>query len=245
MPISPLFTSIHTKEFEIYFSQCAPNEQLKYTELCNIFQLVAAEHAEVGGISFTDMQAFNQAWVMSKMRIEVNQLPKWRDLITVKTWIVSLENSRSVRAMEMYLGDTKLAGCESFWAVFNTQTRRPEALNLPHDHFERFENLHPTVERVKKVPIIKNGLLIGNRKIYLSDLDVVNHVNNVKYLEWCLDFVKDIDVLTSTFKTLDMNYLRELTLNNEVEIFQENNDGFKNFSIKNEGNLCFSLQIGF
>lgn len=244
MPISPSFTSIHTKEFEIYFSQCAPNELLKYTELCNIFQLVAAEHAEVGGISFTDMQAYNQAWVMSKMRIEINQLPKWRDIITVKTWIVSLENSRSVRAMEMYLGDQKLAGCESFWAVFNTKTRRPEALNLPHDHFERFPEVHPTIERVKKIPILKNANSIGNRKIYLSDLDVVNHVNNVKYLEWCLDFVQDIDVLTSTFKTLDMNYLRELTLDNEVEIYQENFDNQKTFCIKNDGNLCFSLQIG-
>jgi hypothetical protein len=35
----------------------------KITDLCNILQLTAAAHSEVGGISFTDMQEFDQAWV--------------------------------------------------------------------------------------------------------------------------------------------------------------------------------------
>jgi medium-chain acyl-[acyl-carrier-protein] hydrolase len=26
----------------------------------------------------------------------------------------------------------------NFWAVFNTKTRRPENLALPHEHFEKF-----------------------------------------------------------------------------------------------------------
>jgi acyl-ACP thioesterase len=29
----------------------------------------------------------------------------------------------------------------------------------------------------------------------LSDLDIVNHVNNVKYLEWCLDMVDENIIL--------------------------------------------------
>ncbi len=244
MPVSPNFRSIHQKEFEIYFSQSAPNEKIKYTELCNIFQLVAAEHAEIGGISFTDMQTYNQAWVMSRMRLEIEYLPKWRDIVTVKTWIVSLENSRSVRAMEMYLGDQKLVGCETFWAVFNTKTRRLEELKLPHDHFEKFENTFSTKERVKKIIIQKNGVNIGTRKVFLSDLDVVNHVNNVKYLEWCLDFAQDLDVLNTNFKSLDMNFIKELVLNNEVDIVQEKLTDSYTFSVKNNDLLCFSLQIG-
>ena len=138
MPISPKFSSIFTKDWEINFTQCTPNGYLKYTDLCNILQLTAGDHAEVGGISFTDMQEFNQAWVMSRMKLEIDILPKWRDIVTVKTWIVSLENSRSVRALELYVGAKKLIGCETFWAVFNTKIRRPEGLALPYEHFEKF-----------------------------------------------------------------------------------------------------------
>jgi hypothetical protein len=32
-------------------------------------------HSDMGGISFSDMQEFNQAWVLSKMRVEITELP--------------------------------------------------------------------------------------------------------------------------------------------------------------------------
>jgi hypothetical protein len=81
MPISPNFTSILLEEKEINFLQCYPNGYLKYTDLCNILQLTAALHAELGGISFSDMQLFHQAWVLSRMRVEINRLPKWKDTL--------------------------------------------------------------------------------------------------------------------------------------------------------------------
>jgi acyl-CoA thioesterase FadM len=110
MPISPHFTSILEHDWTITFLQCYPNGTLKHTDLCNILQLTAGVHAELGGISFTDMQEHQQAWVLSRMRVEVKRMPKWRDTVTVKTWIKTLENSRSVRCLEVYMGDEKL-GC--------------------------------------------------------------------------------------------------------------------------------------
>jgi acyl-ACP thioesterase len=110
MPISSNFTSVLSKEWDINFLQCYPNGYLKHTDLCNILQLTAGLHAELGGISFTDMQLHHQAWVLSRMRVEITQMPKWRDVVTVKTWINSLENSRSVRCLEVYLRGKKIIG---------------------------------------------------------------------------------------------------------------------------------------
>ena len=90
MPIAPNFTSVLSKDWEINFTQCAPNGYLKYTDLCNLLQLTAAAHSEIGGISFADMQEFNQAWVLSRMRVEITALPKCNDIVTVKTWINTL-----------------------------------------------------------------------------------------------------------------------------------------------------------
>ncbi len=245
MPIAPNFSSIHETNFEINFTQCLPNGFLKITELCNILQLTAAEHAEVGGISFTDMQAFNQAWVMSRMRLEIYSLPKWRDEITVKTWIVSLENSRSVRALEVWLGEKKLVGCETFWAVFNTKTRRPEALALPHEHFEKFPEKFSTHERVKKIDLPKDSNILSERKVVFSDLDIVNHVNNVKYLEWVLDVLDPKIILKQQIKTIDMNFMKELMLKDEVFITGISDKNKMTFSVEKEGKSCFGLELEF
>ena len=245
MPISPNFSSIFSKEWEINFTQCSPNGYLKYTDLCNILQLTAAAHSDVGGISFSDMQEFNQAWVLSRMRVEIKSLPKWRDIVTVKTWINTLENSRSVRALEMYVNGVKIIGCETFWAVFNTEKRRPEALGLPYDHFELFPDLKATITGFSKINFSPEKEMLFERKVSISDLDIVNHVNNVKYLEWCLDLVEAELLLEQKIKSFEMNFLKELSIQDHVTIHENESKEATIFSITKEDKTCFALQLNW
>ena len=253
MPIAENFTSIFSKDWEINFTQCLPNGYLKYTDLCNILQLTAAAHSEVGGISFSDMQEFNQAWVLSRMRVEITELPKWKDIVTVKTWINTLENSRSVRALELYVNGKKMVGCETFWAVFNTQVRRPEALALPFDHFELYPELKATEKAFSKINLNNEKESVFEKTVVLSDLDIVNHVNNVKYLEWCLDFTDEKLIYNRKIESFEMNFLKELSLKDKVVIISSVRllgSGHKNvnansiiFSITKEEKTCFALQL--
>ena len=243
MPIASNFTSIFSKDWEINFTQCMPNEYLKYTDLCNILQLTAAAHSEVGGISFSDMQEFNQAWVLSRMRVEITELPKWKDVVTVKTWINTLENSRSVRALELYVNGKKMVGCETFWAVFNTGIRRPEPLALPFEHFQLYPKLKATLKPFSKINLNNETEIVFQKTVALSDLDIVNHVNNVKYLEWCMDFVDAELILNQKIESFEMNFLKELSLKEQVVIHENLTSDSILFSITKEDKTCFALQL--
>lgn len=245
MPISSNFTSIFSKDWEINFTQCTPNGYLKYTDLCNLLQLTAAAHSEIGGISFSDMQEFDQAWVLSRMRVEITELPKWKDTVTIKTWINTLENSRSVRALELYVNGNKLVGSETFWAVFNTKTRRPEQLALPYSHFELFPENKATNESFSKINIHGNTELVCQKTVVLSDLDIVNHVNNVKYLEWCLDFVPTKLILNQKIANFEMNFMKELSLNDCVSIYENVSQNKTVFSVTKEDKNCFALELNW
>ena len=243
MPIASNFTSVFSKEWEINFTQCMPNGYLKYTDLCNLLQLTAASHSEIGGISFSDMQEFNQAWVLSRMRVEITELPKWKDIVTVKTWINTLENSRSVRALELYVNGNKIVGSETFWAVFNTNIRRPEALALPFEHFELYPENKATEETFSKININHDTEIVFEKTVSLSDLDIVNHVNNVKYLEWCLDFVEEKLILNQKIKSFEMNFLKELSWKDQVVIHENLVHQAMIFSITKDNKTCFALQL--
>jgi acyl-ACP thioesterase len=207
----------------------------------------------VGGISFSDMQEFNQAWVLSRMRVEISELPKWKDIVTVKTWINTLENSRSVRALELYVNGKKMVGCETFWAVFNTKIRRPEALALPFEHFELYPEQKATQKSFSKINLNNEKESVSEKTVVLSDLDIVNHVNNVKYLEWCLDFVDEKLIFNSKIESFEMNFLKELSLKDKVVIISSVRllgSGDENvnaesmiFSITKEEKTCFALQL--
>jgi medium-chain acyl-[acyl-carrier-protein] hydrolase len=242
MPISPHFTSILAHDWTINFLQCYPNGTLKHTDLCNILQLTAGQHAELGGISFTDMQVHQQAWVLSRMRVEIKRMPQWRDMVTVKTWIKTLENSRSVRCLEVYLGDEKLIGCETFWAVFNTTTRRPESLALAYDHFQLYP-IDATEVPFGKIDFYQEPTLCTTHTVKLSDLDIVNHANSVKYLEWCLDSL-DMSLITQNkIAAFEMNYLKEVALGDTVVIMKHPQEDSTIMTVQREDKTCFALQL--
>lgn len=239
MPISPDFTSIYSHRWEINFTQCAPNGYLKYVDLCNLLQLTAAEHSILGGLSFNDMQEHHQAWVLSRIRVEIDTLPKWQDKVTVKTWIELLEGNKSIRNIEMYLDGKKIVGATTYWVVFNTQLRKSEPLALPHEHFEKFDEHKATEASFSRINILQETKKIADRTVVLSDLDIVNHVNNTKYLEWCLDALNLKMILKQGLKNFEMNFLRELNWNDTVEIHADENNDF--FTVTKDEKVCFAL----
>jgi acyl-ACP thioesterase len=177
------------------------------------------------------------------MRVEITELPKWKDIVTVKTWINTLENSRSVRALELYVNGNKMVGCETFWAVFNTKIRRPEALALPFEHFELYPEQKATQIPFSKINVNNETEMVVEKTVALSDLDIVNHVNNVKYLEWCLDFVDVKLILNQKIESFEMNFMKELSLKDKVILHKNVNNKSTIFSITKEDKTCFALHL--
>jgi acyl-ACP thioesterase len=83
----------------------------------------------------------------------------------------------------------------------------------------------------------------GEKEVVLSDLDIVNHVNNVKYLEWCLDYVEPELILNSKIESFEMNFLRELSLKDLVGINKCNSSDKIQYTITKEERTCFVLEI--
>ena len=243
MPLSPQFSSIYESEWTINFTQCAPNGYLNYVSLCNLLQLTAAEHSIVGGLSFNDMQQFDQAWVLSRIRVEITELPKWQDKVIVKTWIESLQGAHSIRNIEMYSDGKKMVGAATFWAVLNTKLRKSEALALPHGHFEKYPEWHSTEKPVSRINVLKETDIVAERTVALSDLDIVNHANNVKYLEWCFDAMELKPILKMELQSFEMNFLRELNLGDDVQVNAVVAEKPEFFTVTKDGKVCFGLQL--
>lgn len=241
--INPYFTSKYSHQWNINFLQCYPNGILKYTDLCHIFQLTAGIHADLGGLSFTAMQKDNQAWVLTNMRIEIEKLPKWRDEVEVKTWIVEMNGGKSVRAIALFLDQKMIASALTEWVVMDTKTRKSSQLTLPFDHFELFPDDNPIVGKIKKIEIPKERVVLDHYLTKISDLDIVGHVNNVKYVEWCLDRIPVDLILEQKIKSFDLNFIRELHLKDEISISQCNNESSLTLSIFKNQKISFATEI--
>ncbi len=224
MPISANFTSIYKRTIEIDFFECSPSGRLKWVDLCKLIQKVSADHSVLGGISFWDLEKFHQTWVLSKFRVEKKaDLPKWQDQISITTWIERLDGVRSIRNFEVYLKNQLVAVATSLWVVINNERRRPEPLAVPHEHFTKFNDKKVTEAEFSK---LQKGdyKKIDEITVKLSDLDMVNHVTNTKYLEWCINAAFDDQKKVDKISVIDMHFLKETHLKSDCDLMllQEN-----------------------
>lgn len=125
--------AIYTKSFTLDFTHCYANGLLKYSALSNMLQLTAADHAEELGFGYLEMAKAHQSWVLSRIRFEIEKLPRFLSKIEVQTWIHDFQGNRSTREFEVSVNGKKMIGVTSFWAVFNTKERKSEQLNKEID----------------------------------------------------------------------------------------------------------------
>lgn len=243
MPIHKDFKPVYTQKSEINFLQCYPGGILKYTDLCNLLQLFAGEHAALGGLSFSDMQPFQKAWVLQKIQLTIYELPKWKDVVSLETYVIKMEHGKSVRVIDMYKNKKQLVRAITHWLVMDTQKRKLTVLALP---FEHFLNHNMSLDIDDEAYVLESVSVSENSKtknIELSDLDILAHANNVKYLEWCLNFYTSEQIIKHPIVRMDMQFIRELKEQDQIKILQKKGGNQTLFEITKNGKISFHLRI--
>lgn len=244
MPIAPTFTSIYEQRFIVDYFDCDTEGNLNIVDFCKLIQIASAQHSVLGGISFWDLQTVNQAWVVNKFRVEITRVPKWQEEIRVVTWIEKLDGIRSVRNFEVFIEDEKVAGASSLWVILNTVRRRPEMMTLPHDHFIKYTDKKSIDGEFVKYGKPEALDKLVDSQVQYSDLDMVNHVTNIKYLEWIVDAVKMNDIHINSIKVVDMVFQKELRFKEEYSVFKSKEGNSNHYMIKNkEDQISFQCII--
>jgi len=243
MPISVDFSTIYSESFIINHTQCRFDGTLKYVDLCALFQLACANHSILGGVGIREMNEINQAWILNKMRIEIRELPSLEDEIVITSWVEEIGGKKSIRKMEMFKNGISIAETSTLWVVVNTKERRIEDLKLPHDHYNLSISKEKKKELFQKIKFPENLTLKTTRKVVVSDLDTVNHVNNLKYLEWCFDLFSPNLIQNKNISKIEINYKKEMRWNDLATIYlgYDNNTAF--FKIKNQEETSFSMAV--
>ncbi|WP_209329161.1 acyl-[acyl-carrier-protein] thioesterase [Lunatimonas salinarum] len=218
MPSSRIFH--FEKTFEILSFQVDPRGKLRWSALGDLFQEVAWQHADSGnfGQKLFDM---GYHWVLSRLHMDVQQLPHWGDIIQLKTASRGIEGLFALREFEMTDSSGAVLACGmSSWLLLDSQSKRPKRPNqfLPADLF-------PEVAKGTLLPAkLPTPSETSNPKIFTvqpSDLDMNNHVNNVTYIRWIEDYCLSNSL---PYGKLEINFLAEAVLHQDVEVTAHNSE---------------------
>lgn len=211
--------NIWEEDFRVLTFHMDPGGKAHLSSICNFLQEGASMHAAHAGFGYEFMMANNQVWVLARQKVIIDAYPVWNDQLKLKTWSRGKEGIFYVRdfVIENEKQETIIKATTS-WAAINLKTRRPEVVEGLENGLKSLKEKVAIDGKLNKLPELENSEFTRKRKIEYSDIDLVYHVNNVKYIELIMNSFPLKTHKKKKVRTLEINYLGEAKYGEDVLI---------------------------
>jgi len=221
------YPNYHKHQLMVHSYDVDLSKRLTLPALFNYFQEIAWEHAGILRFGIDDLSKNNQFWVLSRVRVEIEKLPLWTENITLITYPRGVDGLFALRDYEMFDDHgNRIIGASSSWIVLSTENHRP--VKLAGRDLEMFLNDRRAlsvnsakIRDVEDTPIINENL-----KVKIGDIDVNNHVNNTRYIDWAYNAFSFDHYQKYTPQIVEVNFLAEGKQddNLKLEVFKLSDD---------------------
>lgn len=192
---------VFRQNFSIRSYEIGADRTASIETLMNHLQETALNHVRSAGLlgdgfgATPEMSKRDLIWVITRTQVLIDCYPKWGDVVEVDTWVCA--SGKNGMRRDWLVRDcrtgTTLTRATSVFVMMNKQTRKLS--KIPPEVREEIEpyfmDSAPIVdEDMRKLPklddrtadFVRSGL-----SPRWNDLDVNQHVNNVKYIGWILE----------------------------------------------------------
>jgi medium-chain acyl-[acyl-carrier-protein] hydrolase len=194
--------------------------------LCRFMQEAALNHASHLGVGLSHLRAQDLLWVLARQRITVHEVPSLDESVTIRTEPTGKDRLFCYRDFAMLDGAGRVIGeAHTVWFVMGRRDKKPRR---PDSYFTvRFsdgrEGTPPT--RLRKLPEPKTSGIPSGLSVTYRDLDMNEHVNNVRYIEWIIDSFPLEFIRNHALKELEIDYLAEALYADELSLGREDTEG--------------------
>jgi acyl-ACP thioesterase len=202
----------------------------------------AWKHATLAAHGYQDLLERNRMWVLAKFQAAITELPTWGDRVLIQTWGKGTTKLYALRDFIVCSqAGSKLVSATSAWMILDKDRHRPlrfDSMNFPWNSGQ--SEMETNLE---KVPELENGKAGSTFRAVYSDIDVNHHVTATKYLQWILDSHSFDDLQRTRLNYLEMSFLAEAALDEEVTVYSEQRDGRELCSVRrvsDQKELCRS-----
>lgn len=197
---------------------------LKPASFLNYAQEAANIHADTIGVGYDSMQTTRKAWVLARMHVIFHKLPMWRERVNMQSWHKGASGFQFFRDFVMFNeeGSEKLVSATTSWLVIDIDTRRLSKFPELTENEDMCIKEDVIALQPPKITMPKDVETehVMSHKVNYSDLDMIGHVNNVKYTEWAMN-VLELDVVGKCrLKELVINFNNEVKAGDTVELFR-------------------------
>lgn len=184
----------------------------------------AGFHSSERGFGIAKLNEENYTWVLSRLAIELEDLPNQYEEFTIETWVENVYRLFTDRNYAIYNKENKCIGyARSVWAMISLSTRKPANLIELHggDISGYIVDKECPVEKPSRIKVDAQVPICEHIAKY-TDIDINGHVNSIRYIEHILDLFP-LEKFKQGIKRFEMAYVAESYYGDRLSFFLDQN----------------------
>ena len=199
------------------------NGRLTMGVLGNHLLNCAGFHASDRGFGIATLNEDNYTWVLSRLAIELDEMPYQYEEFSVQTWVENVYRLFTDRNFAVINKDGKKIGyARSVWAMINLNTRKPaDLLTLHGGSIVDYVCDEPCpIEKPSRIKVTTKEPVATITAKYI-DIYINLHLNSIRYIEHILDLFPIELYKTKHIRRFEMAYVAESYYGDQLSFFQE------------------------
>ncbi|MBQ8095500.1 MAG: acyl-[Prevotella sp.] len=198
-------------------------------------------HSTDRGFGMHYLNTIHRTWVLSRLAIEMEEMPPQYSRFQVETWVESAMRFFTNRNFRVVAGDKVYGYGRSIWAMIDTETRQPtDIYDIDSGAIRNW------IVSDKECPIAKGGRvkmgpdaeLLRTIDTYYNDVDINGHINSVKYIEHVLDLWPLDWYGSHQLRRFEIAYVAEAHAGDQLSFYREQvAEGVTNVRIVKTGDV--------
>lgn len=244
-----LKSKIGTYRFLVEPFHCDFSHYLFTGHLGNHLLNAADFHSNDRGYGMGYLNPLHRTWVLSRLVIEMERMPKAYDTIEVDTWVEGVMRFFTSRNFAVRTQDGQTCGYgRSIWAMIDTDTRQPvDILSVRDGLITQYidEDTACPIAPFSRVRTKATEPPVRVIDTYYSDVDVNGHINSVKYIDHILDLWPVEWYRTHRLQRIEIAYMAESHQGDRLALVrQQTGDGeYDVFVIKSDADGTNSVEV--
>lgn len=215
------------------------NGRLTMGVLGNHLLNCAGFHATDRGFGIASLNEDNYTWVLSRLAIELDEMPYQYEGFTIQTWVENVYRLFTDRNFAIINKEgTKIGYARSVWAMINLNTRKPADLLALHGGsiVDYVTDESCPIEKPSRIKVATEEVADTLTARY-SDIDINGHVNSIRYIEHILDLFPIELYKEKRIRRFEMAYIAESYYGDQLAFFKEEvNENEYHVEVKKNGN---------
>lgn len=198
------------KQFQLRYSDMNKYGEASPVTILELLEEAASEHCSFINYGLDQLYLQNIAWVLLAACIEMNRYPVLREKITVRTWMSQYTATRGYRESIIYDEEGEIIGSgRCLWLFYDIKRKRP--LKIFDDIKVKWPVYEPASSHDIDAKLNTAQTFTHEKHLQVCnyDMDMNDHVNNLRYLQWLLETVPDHVAEDCYVSLVDVRFLKE------------------------------------